>query len=614
MFTRHDRFKKKNNKNTYNYYDSRHDRSYGRTDEVNLLTAPSFLSQFKPKHDGKRFRTTSQLEPDTYCDFVAEVIIMTGKQTGNKVTMILTDYTEHEELPHQNEDGRPIGKASIITTLWDEHYQTAVDKGIRKGDLIRLRNLRAKTDLTRKIELNMNGYRGFGYQQGFPITKLDPSDTDVKELLSRKALYEQHLTAQEEKRTRRYVSLPRQRQPTPTKQEPKRPRPPLPSRTPPMRRPYDPNHPLHLPIYPEGYVRSPTTSGTRSPTHGIEPFEYPTFKRNPSLLHSSSSKEGEDENELLAPPRPVRVPGSPIGSFASLSTTRSPSQDIQPVVDTLSDREFIFPSKEDDGDDDGVQEDDELEPIQELSTPSVFPDATATTKTTRSSSQDIQPVVVDVPSVRQSIIVIDDNEDEEDEVLLVPTPRRLLSAEETASTTRSPSQDFRLLPHTPLERDPTPLERNPSLPVERESSRREFSIPVAPDFQCLRSPIPLINTSSTRSSKRETTPLVAVKLELNSVASSPTLSSVSAQRWSAATPFGVSPTVPAPRCPSCKHDGGVEFKYDFKLKLMDEFGQEYIVKVDDTHATALIGILAGDLMNDCEKLEKILGTQRDLIE
>ncbi|KAF9123084.1 hypothetical protein BGX30_001629, partial [Mortierella sp. GBA39] len=580
----------------------------------------------------------------------------TGKQTGNKVTMILTDYTEHEELPHQNEEGRPIGKASIITTLWDEHCQAAVDKGIRKGDLLRLRNLRAKTDLIRKIELNMNGYRGFGYQQEFPITKLDPSDTDVKELLSRKALYEQHLTAQEEeKRTQRYVGPSRQRQPTPTKQEPKRPRPSLPSKTPPMRRPYDPNHPLHLPIYPEGYVRSPTTSGTRSPTHGIEPFDYPTFKRNQSSPHSSSSKEDEDENELLAPPRPVRIPGCPIGSFASLSTTRPPSQDIQPVVDTLSDREFVFSSKEDDEDDDGVQEDDELEPIQELSTPSVFPNATATTSTTRSSSQDIQPAVVDVLSVRQPIIVIDYDEDEEDEVLMVPTSRKLLPAEETASTTRSPSQDFRLLPDTPLEHDTTPLERNPSLPVEREFSGREFSgrefsIPVAPDFQCLRSPIPLINTSSTRPAKRETTPLVAVKLELNREASSPTLSSVSAQRRSATTRFEVSPTgmeraglrvmplcarvvgfepktlidfsglvcskceykypprskkVPAPWCPSCKHDDGVEFKYDFKLKLMDEFGQDYIVKVDDTHGTALIGIPAGDLMKDCKKLERV---------
>lgn len=98
--------------------------------------------------------------------------------------MILTDYTEHEELPHQSEEGRPIGKASIITTLWDEYYQAAIDKGIKKGDLLCLRNLRAKTDLTRKIELNMNGYRGFGSRQEFPITKLDPSDNDVKELLS----------------------------------------------------------------------------------------------------------------------------------------------------------------------------------------------------------------------------------------------------------------------------------------------------------------------------------------------------------------------------------------------------------------------------------------------
>lgn len=88
MFTGHNRFKKKNNKNTYKYYDSGHDSSYYRTDEVNLLTAPSFLSQFKPKYDGKKLRTTSQLEPDTYCDFVAEVLIISG--TTRRLTAVLS--------------------------------------------------------------------------------------------------------------------------------------------------------------------------------------------------------------------------------------------------------------------------------------------------------------------------------------------------------------------------------------------------------------------------------------------------------------------------------------------------------------------------------------------
>ncbi|KAK3809709.1 MAG: hypothetical protein JOS17DRAFT_515566 [Linnemannia elongata] len=360
-------------------------------------------------------------------------------------------------------------------------------------------------------------------------------------------------------------------------------------------RPYDPNHPLHLPIYPEGYVQSPTLAGTRSPSHGIESFVYSTFKRNPSLPYSSSSEEDEDE-ELLAPPRPVRIPGCLIGSFASMSTTRSPSQGIQPVGDTLSDRKFDFSFKEDNRGNEDEKEDNELEPIQGLRTPSVFPDANATTSTTTSPSQNIQPVVADIPSARQSIIIIEDDEDDEDEVWLVPMPKKVLSAEEITSTMRSsaqdirpkvfdtpsthqpsivigddedegdkvvlvpmprrfldaeptttskqsPSQHFRPITDIPLKCALTPLERNPNLPVECESSWRESSLPVVPDFKCLRSPTSLINTSSTRPTKRETTPLVAVKSEKSLESNPSTSPSISAQRRSATTPVGVSPTV-----------------------------------------------------------------------
>ncbi|KAG0280195.1 hypothetical protein BGZ95_010949 [Linnemannia exigua] len=74
-----------------------------------------------------------------------------------KALMILTDYTEHPLLPFLEGDGRPAGKASIITTLWDEHCQTAQDIHITAGDLVYLKNLRPKVDTENKIELAMNG-------------------------------------------------------------------------------------------------------------------------------------------------------------------------------------------------------------------------------------------------------------------------------------------------------------------------------------------------------------------------------------------------------------------------------------------------------------------------
>ena len=162
--------------------------------------------------------------------------------------------------------------------------------------------------------------------------------------------------------------------------------------------------------------------------------------------------------------------------------------------------------------------------------------------TTRSSSQDTRPVVVDIPSTRRSIIIIKDDEDEEDQALLVPLPRRFLDAEPATSTKQSPSQDFRSLFGTPLKCDPTPLEHNPSLPVECESSWGGFSISVAPGFKYLHPPISLINTSSTRPTKRVATSRVAVKSERNREASSSTLSSASAQHQLATTLFEVSPT------------------------------------------------------------------------
>ncbi|KAK3840877.1 MAG: hypothetical protein J3R72DRAFT_169778 [Linnemannia gamsii] len=158
---------------------------------------PSFLSQFKPPLASNRLRTTSQLVPRQFCDYIGEVCFF--RVEYGKALMILTDYTEHPLLPFLEGDGRPAGKASIITTLWDEHCQTAQDIHITAGDLVYLKNLRPKVDTDNKIELTMNGYRP-GSQQHYrptdPVQKLQQNDPLVKALLLRKSQYELYLIEQ----------------------------------------------------------------------------------------------------------------------------------------------------------------------------------------------------------------------------------------------------------------------------------------------------------------------------------------------------------------------------------------------------------------------------------
>ncbi|KAF9146429.1 hypothetical protein BG015_011593, partial [Linnemannia schmuckeri] len=175
---------------------------------------PSFLSQFKPAipFGEKKLRTTSQLEQDKFCDYVGEVRyykVEDGWYGKNpKAVMVLTDYTEHDLLPFQDAKGRPIGKASIITTLWDEHCATAEQKDIKAGDFVYLKNLLPKVGRNDTIELNMRGYRGRGYREMHPIVKLEPNNFRVKQLQIRKAKYEQHLIAleeEEEERTRQNI-------------------------------------------------------------------------------------------------------------------------------------------------------------------------------------------------------------------------------------------------------------------------------------------------------------------------------------------------------------------------------------------------------------------------
>ncbi|KAF8931323.1 hypothetical protein BGZ47_000137, partial [Haplosporangium gracile] len=135
-----------------------------------------------------------------------------GRETVavRKAAMVLTDYTEHDLLPFQDAVGRPKGQACIIATLWDEHCTTAQNKDIKAGDLVYLRNLLPKVGPNGTIELNMNGYRDRGYREMHPVQKLEPNDSALKELQTRKAKYEQHLITleeeeEEDKRTRQNI-------------------------------------------------------------------------------------------------------------------------------------------------------------------------------------------------------------------------------------------------------------------------------------------------------------------------------------------------------------------------------------------------------------------------
>ncbi|KAF9214315.1 hypothetical protein BGZ59_003919 [Podila verticillata] len=77
------------------------------------------LARNKPVKLLGKWRTTNQLEPATFCDYIGQHEMM---QTGSEsTTLLMTDYTEHESLPFSDKDNRPIGKASLVVTLWDEH-------------------------------------------------------------------------------------------------------------------------------------------------------------------------------------------------------------------------------------------------------------------------------------------------------------------------------------------------------------------------------------------------------------------------------------------------------------------------------------------------------------
>lgn len=101
--------------------------------------------------------------------------------TAMKATLILTDYTEHADLPYQDVEERPTGRASIIATLWDEHCQSAQDANLSIGDLVSLKNLVPKKGRNGHIELDMHSNRR--YLVSNPVQKLGQDHVDVQELL-----------------------------------------------------------------------------------------------------------------------------------------------------------------------------------------------------------------------------------------------------------------------------------------------------------------------------------------------------------------------------------------------------------------------------------------------
>ncbi|KAF9903137.1 hypothetical protein BX616_001716, partial [Lobosporangium transversale] len=130
-----------------------------------------------------RLRTVSQLEVNKFCDFIGEAY------SGNRATLVMTDYTEHDSLPIVEGEGRVGGKATILVTLWDEHCEEAQRLNVGAGMFLLLKNLCCKLNKSQYIELNMNGFRGKGYQRSQPVQILDPKDALVRDLRLRKSRY-----------------------------------------------------------------------------------------------------------------------------------------------------------------------------------------------------------------------------------------------------------------------------------------------------------------------------------------------------------------------------------------------------------------------------------------
>ncbi|KAF9135409.1 hypothetical protein BGX30_011558 [Mortierella sp. GBA39] len=491
-----------------------------------------------------------------------------------KATLILTDYTEHADLPYHDVEERPTGKASIIATLWDEHCQSSQDANLSAGDLVCLKNLVPKMGRNGHIGLDMHGNRR--YIVNNPVQKLGTDHDDVQELLLRKHKYlahvnEEFVAAQMAERAQQRVGSAalglgaastepeheHEPQPGPINYEPESVSAqslPLPQRTPTL-------------------YRDSITRPSAGPAHNLRLSVYPRLSANASSSTASAA-------------------------IASTSTARSPSRDLWPVVDSLPKRDAVDPAE---------RESSVL--IKRESIPLVA-------VKTEAAHEDIQPVVG----------------------TSVECESHCPSERETSSLfvvrTEVPPRDI------PPVFD-APVDPKSSIPVEPETT-----IPVQPE--------------SSVHTERESTPLVAVKLEPDCQNSQPTISSASTSAPSTqesvivrtsptfvltkkakeakkegcclmplrARVVGFEPetlidfsypvcreckhkyrprskTKPSRQCPGCNLENAVEFQYSFKLHLMDELDEPYTVDVDGEHATMLIGVPAEDLVKDFEKLEMV---------
>ncbi|KAG0089990.1 hypothetical protein BGZ93_009556 [Podila epicladia] len=179
---------------------------------ANLGTSVSFipkrvrreqlLAQNKPTRTLGKWKTTSQLKPAEFCDYLGQVLYFQHEmaQSGSETTtLLMTDYTEHDSLPFSDKDNRPIGKASLVVTLWDEHARVSVQMGVAPGQYLLLKNLVPRYDMNGVIQLSMHGFRpnpnSRAYRIPDPITILSPQDSLVQPLRLRKSRYELDLAA-----------------------------------------------------------------------------------------------------------------------------------------------------------------------------------------------------------------------------------------------------------------------------------------------------------------------------------------------------------------------------------------------------------------------------------
>ncbi|KAF9325002.1 hypothetical protein BGZ91_002624, partial [Linnemannia elongata] len=194
---------------------------------------------------------------------------------------------------------------------------------------------------------------------------------------------------------------------------------------------------------------------------------------------------------------------------------------------------------------------------------------------------------------------------------------------------KEPSQDIQPVSDTPVEPESSisvepesaiSVQPEPSVPIERESTPL-IAVKLEPDCQdskptvsaasnlipSIQEPV-VVRTSSTfvlteKAKEAKKGRCCLMPLRARVIGFEPeTLIDFSSPICRECKHKYRSKTRPSQRCPGCNLEDAVEFKYSFKLHLMDELDEPYTVDVDDEHATTLIGVPAGDLVKDFEKL------------